>query len=225
MGRADQQHLDWLARSAGRADYRPLSWADVEAIQAAGELVSIRAGTHLFSEGEPATAAYVIEQGNVEISRGIGAKRRVLARVGPGSVLGDVAMFRDTKHKADARALQKVAAYRFARSRLLSELGAQPGIFLGWLVAAMSRFEHSQRRIFDLMHKTVLAQVADLLVEEGERQPDVNLSQSTIAVLLGVSRQSVNEALAILRERDVVETGYRKIRILDLPRLEEIAER
>ena len=83
------------------------------------------------------------------------------------------------------------------------------------------------------MHKTVLGQVADLLVEEGERRSEVNLSQSTIAALLGVSRQSVNEALGRLRDQGAVETGlqehphYRFIQIgsdrraLGVPRLEE----
>jgi DNA-binding GntR family transcriptional regulator len=73
------------------------------------------------------------------------------------------------------------------------------------------------------MHKTVLGQVADLLVEEGERRSEVNLSQATIAALLGVSRQSVNEALGRLRDQGAVETGYRSIRILDLSKLEAIA--
>ena len=73
------------------------------------------------------------------------------------------------------------------------------------------------------MHKTVLGQVADLLVEEGERRSEVNLSQSTIAALLGVSRQSVNEALGRLRDQGAVETGYRSIRILDSGKLEAIA--
>jgi DNA-binding GntR family transcriptional regulator len=74
------------------------------------------------------------------------------------------------------------------------------------------------------LHKTVLAQVADLLFEEAERRRDVNLSQGTIAALLGVSRQSVNEALGRLREVGAVETGYRNIRIIDVEKLAEVAE-
>ena len=73
------------------------------------------------------------------------------------------------------------------------------------------------------MHKTVLAQVADLLTEESERRREVNLSQGTIAALLGVSRQSVNEALGRLRELGAVETGYRSIRIVDTGILAEVA--
>ena len=73
------------------------------------------------------------------------------------------------------------------------------------------------------MHKTVLSQVADLLAEAAETRKDVALSQATIAALLGVSRQSVNEALGRLREQGAVSTGYRNIRIIDADNLAVIA--
>ncbi len=223
MRQAEQQHLDWLARSFGRPDYAPLDSADVEVIRSAGEVISKYPGTHLFKEGAAADAAYLVESGEIEIYRGQGAGRRVVARVGPGSVLGDIAMFGDTPYISSAKAIGPVRAFRFQRNRLLPELHRHPAICLRWLVAGLRQLEGTQRRVIRLMHKTVLAQVADLLVEEAERRRDVNLSQGTIAALLGVSRQSVNEALGRLREAGAVETGYRNIRIVDVEKLVEFA--
>jgi CRP-like cAMP-binding protein len=221
--RAEQQHLDWLARSFGRPDYAPLSPVDVDLIRSVGEMVSKYPGTHLFKEGAPADAAYLVESGEVEIYRGSGPSRRVVTRVGPGSVLGDIAMFGDTPYISSACAVGQVQAFRFARDRLIPELARHPALCLRWLVAGLRQLEETQRRVIRLMHKTVLAQVADLLVEEAERRQEVRLSQSTIAALLGVSRQSVNEALGRLREQGAVETGYRNIRILDPQKLTKIA--
>jgi CRP-like cAMP-binding protein len=224
MRQAEQQHLDWLARSFGRPEYAPLSSADVEVIRSAGEIVSKYPGTHLFKEGAEADAAYLVENGEVEIYRGQGGTRRVVGRVGPGSVLGDIAMFGDTPYISSAKAVGPVRAFRFDRARLLPELHRHPAICLRWLVAGLRQLEGTQRRVIRLLHKTVLAQVADLLFEEAERRRDVNLSQGTIAALLGVSRQSVNEALGRLREVGAVETGYRNIRIIDVEKLAEVAE-
>jgi CRP/FNR family transcriptional regulator len=220
---AEQQHLDWLARSFGRPDYAPLTPDDVELIRDVGEVVSKYPGTHLFKEDTPADAAYLIETGEVEVYRGSGPTRRVVSRVGPGSVLGDIAMFGDSPYFSSAKAVGSVRAFRFERTRLLPELARHPAVCLRWLVAGLRQLEGTQRRVIRLMHKTVLGQVADLLVEEGERRSEVNLSQSTIAALLGVSRQSVNEALGRLRDQGAVETGYRSIRILDSAKLEAIA--
>ncbi len=223
MSEAERQHLDWLARSLARADYRPLRSSDIESIKRVAEMVAIVPGAYLFREGEPAEATYIIERGSVEIIRGAGSGRRIVAHAGPGSVLGDFAMFGGRPHIADARGVEPLRAHRFTRARLLPELAVNPGIMLRWLVATMRRIERTQQRVVSLAHKPVLSRLADLLVEETERQPNVNLSQSTIGVLLGASRQSVNESLSRLREMGVVETGYRNIEILDPDRLEEVS--
>lgn len=220
---ADQQHLAWLARSFGRPDYAPLVSDDLAVLVGSAELVAKYPGTHLFKEDEPATAAYLIEAGEVEIYRGSDTDRRVLSRVGPGAMLGDIAMFRNRAYQSSAQAVARVRAYRFDRARVLPDLARHPAICMRWMIAGIGQLEDTQRRVIQLMHKTVLGQVADLLLEEADKTGEVHLSQSTIATLLGVSRQSVNEALGRLRDQRLVETGYRHIRVLDTVRLEIIA--
>ncbi len=220
---ADQQHMAWLARSFGRPDYAPLTGADLEILIGSAELISKYPGTHLFREGDPALAAFLVESGDVEIYRGTGSTRRVVSRVGSGSVLGDIAMFGDGPYISSAQAVDRVRVFRFDKDKLLPELARHPAICLRWLVAGLRQLEATQRRVIHLMHKTVLSQVADLLGEEADAKGEVRLSQTTIATLLGVSRQSVNEALGRLREQGAVETGYRQIKVTDLDRLETIA--
>ena len=215
--------MAWLARSFGRPDYVPLSGADLETLLGSAEMLSKYPGTHLFKEGDPASAAFLIESGQVEIYRGTGSSRRVVSRVGPGSVLGDIAMFGDSPYISSAQAVDRVRAFRFDRDRLLPELARHPAICLRWLVAGLRQLEATQRRVIHLMHKTVLSQVADLLAEEADQRGEVSLSQATIATLLGVSRQSVNEALSRLREQGAVETGYRQIRVVDSDKVAKIA--
>lgn len=220
---AADQHLAWLARSFGRPDYLPLTRSDLEVLAGCAELIKRFRGSHLFHQGEPAVAAYLIREGEVDIYREHSGSDHVVARVGVGSVIGDIAMFGEGTYKSSARAVGHVKAFRFARDSLIPELAKHPSICLRWLVSGLNQLEKTQRRIIHLMHKTVLAQVADLLAEEATAGPDVTLSQDSIATLLGVSRQSVNEALGELRAQGVVETGYRRIRILDVDALKEVA--
>lgn len=180
-----------------------------------GEVIKRYPGTHLFREGEVACAAYLIEEGNVDLYRGQGSDRRVVAWVGPGSVLGDIAMFADTPYISSARAIGPVTAFRFDRDRLLPRLAQHPAICLRWLVSGLRQLEETQRRVIHLMHKTVKAQVADLLGAEADAQGEVHLSQAAMATLLGASRQSVNEALSELRKIGAIETGYRLVRVIE----------
>ncbi|MFQ5967830.1 MAG: Crp/Fnr family transcriptional regulator [Acidimicrobiia bacterium] len=212
---ADQQHLAWVARSFGRPDYLPLTHDDLEALAAAGSLVRRYPGTHLFHQGDVASSAFLIREGEVEIYRGDKGDRRVVTRVGEGAVIGDIAMFSGAPYISSARAVSHVTALQFERDRLLPELAQHPALCLRWLVAGLRQLEETQRRVIHLMHKTVKAQVADLLTEESDSSGEVKLSQATIATLLGASRQSVNEALSELRSEGVVETGYRMVKVID----------
>jgi CRP-like cAMP-binding protein len=222
---ADLQHHTWLARSFGRTDYLLLSPDDLGALDAAGEYVTRYPGTHLFRQGEDSVAAYVVHKGQVELYRGAKADGRVVSRAGEGAVLGDIALFRGEPYRSSARAVDAVSALRLPRTRLLPLLVARPVIALRWLVAGLDQLERTQRRVLSLMHRTVLEQVADLLLDEADELEEIRLSQAAIATLLGASRQSVNEALAALRSSGAVETGYRVIRLLDRSKAEAAAGR
>ena len=212
---AEQQHLAWLAKSFGRPDYLPLGPADLDLLVETGEMVDRYPGTHLFKEGDIAMAAYLIKAGNVDLYRGSGSSRRVVARVGPGSVVGDIAMFTGTSYISSAKSIEAATAFRFDRDLLLPRLAQHPAICLRWLVAGLRQLEETQRRVIHLMHKTVKAQVADLLTAENDDHGEVHLSQAAMATLLGASRQSVNEALSELRSAHAIETGYRYVRVLE----------
>jgi CRP/FNR family cyclic AMP-dependent transcriptional regulator len=223
MSSAQHQHLAWLARSFGRPDYLPLAPADAATLQSVAEPISRFAGSHLFKEGETAVAAYLLRRGEVDLYRMHSGRRRVVARVGPGSVIGDIAMFGEGTYVSSARAVNHVEAFRFERETLIPELAKHPALCLRWLVAGLRQLQDTQRRIVHLMHMTVLAQVADLLVEEATKGRDIELSQAAIATLLGSSRQTVNEAIGKLREMGAIETRYRGITVIDPELLAEVA--
>ena len=214
MDTAEYQHFAWLARSFGRTDYLPLTPSDLEALADAGSYVDKYPGTHLFKEGEDSLAAYVIQKGDVELYRTRTVGRRVVGRVRAGAVIGDIAMFQGHPYVSSARALDSVRAFRLERSRLIPLLIQHPVIAMRWLVAGLSQLEATQRRVIRLMHRTVREQVAEVLLDETDAYGEVHLSQTSIADLLGASRQSVNEALAGFRDAEIIETGYRLIRVL-----------
>lgn len=215
MDTAEYQHFAWLARSFGRTDYLPLTPADLEALTDAGTYVDKYPGTHLFKEGDDSVAAYVIQKGDVELYRTRPAGRRVVGRIHPTAVIGDIAMFQGQPYVSSARAITSVRAFRLERSRLIPTLIEHPMIAMRWLVAGLGQLEETQRRVIRLMHRTVREQVSEVLLDEADAYGEVHLSQSSIADLLGASRQSVNEALAAFRSEGSIETGYRLIRVVD----------
>lgn len=214
------QHAAWLAKSLGRVDYLPMRPEDAVALAHAGVIVTKYKGTHLFREGDIAKACFIIEEGDVELYRKSSSGRTIVARVGSGSVVGDIAMFQERPYLSSAVAISGTKVLSLERDRLIPLLLARPVLGMRWLVNGLSELESTQQRIIRLMNRTVLQQVAGLLTDEVDAYGEVILSQAAIAELLGASRQSVNEALATLRKDGSIATGYRRITVVDADRLE-----
>lgn len=58
----------------------------------------------LFREGDPSDAAYVIKSGRIVITKAKGSTEIILAELGPGSMLGEMAFFDGKPRSAGARA-------------------------------------------------------------------------------------------------------------------------
>jgi len=61
---------------------------------------------YLFQEGDPGDCAYIIESGLVEVSLDKGGRKLVIATLGPGEVLGEMAIIDNFPRTASARAIE-----------------------------------------------------------------------------------------------------------------------
>jgi uncharacterized protein len=66
------------------------------------------AGTALIHAGEEGTRMYVVLEGELEVSKGSSADRLILNRLGPGQVIGEVALVARVVRSADVTALTPV---------------------------------------------------------------------------------------------------------------------
>jgi len=61
----------------------------------------------LFEEGDPGECAYIIESGSVEVSLDKGGRKLVIATLGAGEVLGEMAIIDNCPRTATARAIER----------------------------------------------------------------------------------------------------------------------
>jgi aspartate ammonia-lyase len=85
------------------------------------------AGTFLFRQGEPRRAAWVLVEGQVEISRDTAEGPERLLVMGPGQATGEGALLRTSHHSSSARTLGTCVVLELDRERLLGNL-AEDGV-------------------------------------------------------------------------------------------------
>ncbi len=94
----------------------------LEALVANLSLVHLEAGGILFREGEPGDALYVIAEGEVSV-QAEGPPRVEMARLGPSSFIGEVALMTDQPRSATVAALVDSELLRIDRHTLARVLG------------------------------------------------------------------------------------------------------
>lgn len=88
----------------------------------AAETYAMRRGEVLFSIGETADGAYVIQQGTVMLQ----TERGDEILVGPGTLLGETALLAETKRPATATAQDACKALRISRATFIKVLDSYP---------------------------------------------------------------------------------------------------
>ena len=89
-----------------------------------GEAMRLPARRVLYREGDEADCAFVIVEGSVDLSQERDGQRVLVRRVGPGTILGELALIADSNRLTDATTAGETALLRLGRKqfrRILEE--------------------------------------------------------------------------------------------------------
>ncbi len=99
-----------------------------------------RAGELVFAEGDAPTCAYLIESGQVEISTNQFGEIRVLGVLGPGMLLGEMAVLDDSTRSATARALDDCNLIPIGKAQFAERLAAADPVVRALLMSQLTRY-------------------------------------------------------------------------------------
>ncbi|MHB8909279.1 MAG: Crp/Fnr family transcriptional regulator [Syntrophales bacterium] len=187
-------------------------------------------GELLFQQGDEGTALYIIAQGRIKISLSRRMDNVTLAILGQGEFLGEMALLDDLPRSADARALEDAQLYVLNRKDFLCFLSNNGHTVYAILNSLSRRLRKTDDQLAEMCFLNLSARLAKRLVDLAETQEpragspsayDLKISQQELGNILGVSRESINKELKILRNKGVVSTLRNSIHILDLESLKK----
>ncbi len=206
--------VEWLASSLGRGNLAPLSCDDLEELASHLSEVRYAGGTRVYERDQLPDRVHILRSGAVELAREFGGRRVVVQLLRPGAVFGDIPLFLRTGEPTEARAVEDSLVLGIDSLKLFALLGERPKLARRWLVSVAGRMSEMQDRVSDLLVGNLDRQVASWLLREAGRE-GVSVSQQTLAHLLGARRTSVNQSLRRLEAKKLIETGYRRVSVID----------
>ena len=109
-----------------------------------GEIVDLPAGTRLIGEGEQADALFVVLDGELDVTKRSGSSDIPVARVGPGSLQGEIAALEGGRRLASVHAATDAEVLRIPIGAVRELLGAGPDVALAIIRTAVSRLREME---------------------------------------------------------------------------------
>ena len=184
----------------------------------------------VFFEGDDGNGFYIVVEGTIKIFKvSSEGKEQILHILGHGEPFGEVPVFSGQSFPANAEAIAKSHLLFFPRSAIVDLITANPSLALNMLAVLSMRLRQFTVQIENLSLKEVPARLAAYLIylaeeQEAEDSVSLNISKGQLASLLGTIPETLSRIFSQMNRQNLIEVKDRTIRLLDLNRLEELAQ-
>jgi CRP-like cAMP-binding protein len=188
-------------------------------------------GDVLFREGESGDVMFVIQTGAVRISKNIGGEDKVLAVLGPGEFLGEMAILNGKPRTATATVVETARCLVIEAKTLESMVARNAEIALRLIKKLAKRLDSADTLVEILMHRDPKARVmlalsrhADAFGEQTDDGIRVRTNATELAREVGVEVEVAHEVLARLRRLRLVTEEETSLVVADVGRLQDFLE-
>lgn len=180
-------------------------------------------GQVVYEPGQRPDGVWIIGRGCIELAISVGRSTVVAAALRRGDVFGDLPLLTEHGHPYMPRALIRTTCLVLPETALNTLLDQHPAITRLWLAGVALRLTRSQARLPGTLCGPLPRRAAWLLLNESS-DGSVNLTQNTLAGMLGAARPSLNRVLRELEEARLISLRYREVRLLDVDGLSALAD-
>lgn len=203
---------------------------DNDALLAVGQYIDVkeyRKGSVIFSEGEPATALYILAKGMVVLIKGTPDGREQLIRtVKPYEQFAEAAVFSGTDYPATAIVKKDSVLFSLRKEKIIKLIGDYPEAALGMMSTMSDLLRHLNKLVSDLKLKSVDIRLADYLFEKynmtGSKRFSIGCKKQDLAFQLGTTKETLSRMLKKLTKAGIIKVEKNYIDIRDISKLRAI---
>ncbi|NNL87821.1 MAG: Crp/Fnr family transcriptional regulator [Marinicaulis sp.] len=174
----------------------------------------------LHSRGDPDPGLSIVKSGAVKVGvYGLDGAFILTSILGPGQTFGEFTLFAGLPRTHDAAAVGDTEVYHLRAAEFLPLFERHREIGHALLAASLQRL-HVVIEILDAMRRLPVrertAKILFLTVQTMGAAEHLQIRQTEIAQMLGVSRVTMNRALQELSQLGLIAIGYGEIKIVDV---------
>jgi CRP/FNR family transcriptional regulator len=188
----------------------------------------------LFERGDIGDGCYWLREGVLAVCVASASdERRTLAILGPGAIVGELAMIDGLPRSASVQAIRNCELTFLGRAAFTEMLHHHPELYIDIVATLAARLRQSDEDMVASSFLTVPARIARALLQFAhqlgeEAEPGHilirhNITQSDLAAMAGVARESVSRTFREWHRQKIVQGSSRIGYIVHKARLEDVA--
>lgn len=188
-------------------------------------------GDELFHEGEPGEVMFVIQSGAVRISKEVDGEQKVLAVLGSGEFVGEMAILNAKPRAATATVVEPTRCLVIEARTLESMISKNSEIAVRLIKKLAKRLDSANALVEILMHRDpkarvmlALARHAESFGEQTDEGTRIRISAEDVARDVNVDEVVVREVIARLRRLRLLVEEPTAMVVVDVGRLQDFLE-
>lgn len=212
--------------------FSSLTAVELIELEEAKTYISYGDGELIFKERQRPFGIYIIQDGKVKISKhGFEGREYIVRFAKKGNIIGYRSFFSGEHYSCSATAISKTLLCFISGEVILDLIRRNTDLALQFTKYLARDLKHAEEKSISIAHKPVRERVAESIIilkdiygyEQNETTIDVNLRRDEIASIAGTSRETVTRLLYEYNEERILSVEGKKIGILDLNKLTQIA--
>jgi CRP-like cAMP-binding protein len=221
----------WMQALAVNPWFNSVPLAERKALLAVADVLPLRPGGMLFRKGDSGGGFFAVLSGALKVSTlGEDGREGILSVLEAGIWFGETSHFDGQPRPHDVTAVEEtevlvIAPAAFARLMQRNAFAYAMAVLMSVRIRALYGL------VEDSMLRTTSTRVARRLLAlthgDATMAPDarasVDVSQEALAMMLGITRQTLSKELKVMARAGVISLGYGRIEVLSLSDLEVCA--
>ena len=208
--------------------YGGLPLGERKAMLAAADVVQFRAGEMLYRKGDVAGGFFGVLQGAFKVSTlGEDGREGILSVIEAGNWFGEAALIDGQPRPHDATAVQ-ASVVLVIQPQAFKRLMQRSAFARAIAVLLCGRVRVLYGMVEDAMLRSTPTRIARRLLTlargdatlASDARASVAVSQEALAMMLGITRQTLSKELKVLVREGVLSLGYGRIEIVSMAELE-----